>query len=66
MRNANKRHIQESAELLDLKQRLRELDFKLLNPDDLEILIKKRVLRDKISELEKDPVLAPAELHAGT
>lgn len=44
------------AELLDaMKDSLRDLeDLKLLSPSDVDIANQKRVLRQKIAELEKD------------
>jgi hypothetical protein len=49
------RHFLE-PELLDaMKDCLRDLDnVKLLSPDDLDIIDQKRILRQKIAELEKE------------
>jgi len=48
-------HLVQSTKLQSMKQRLRELEkLPLIKPGDLQILTTKRILREKISELEQN------------
>ena len=49
------RHFHEPGLLDALKDALRDLEnVKLLSPDDLDIIDEKRILRQKIAELERE------------
>jgi hypothetical protein len=49
------RHFREPGLLDALKDSLRDLEnVKLISPDDLDIIDEKRILRQKIAELERE------------
>jgi hypothetical protein len=49
------RHVPKPALLNAMKNRLHDLEnVKLISPDDLDIVDEKRILRQKITELEKE------------
>jgi hypothetical protein len=51
---AKMRHFHQPALLGAMKDRLRDLEnVKLISPDDLDIIDQKRILRQKIGELER-------------